>query len=150
MKDPNQIIKFEILDIETYEFKVTSLTIGKLIKTIENKKWTISANGVCFRTDKKSIVATILGDWFAMRKDYKKKMEHAYEEGNEELGGLYNRQQHSFKILLNAVYGAFAINSWRFTDGYKILSSAITTSGQRMTIESIKYANTVIEEKYLN
>lgn len=150
MKDPNQVVDFEILDIETYEFKVTSLTIGKLIKTIENKKWTISANGVCFRTDKKSIVATILGDWFAMRKDYKKKMEHAYAEGNEELGGLYNRQQHSFKILLNAVYGAFAINSWRFTDGYKILSSAITCTGQRLCIESIKFANIIIEEKYLN
>lgn len=150
MKNPETEIEFEILDLETYEFKVTKLTIGRLIKTIENKKWTISANGVCFRTDKKSIVASILGDWFAMRKEYKKKMEIAYKGGDEELGALYDRQQHSFKILLNAVYGAFAINSWRFTDGYKVLSSAITCSGQRMIQESIKYANEIIDEKYLN
>lgn len=148
-KNQKEEIQFEFLDTETYTFKTTTLTIGKLIKTIESKKWTISANGVCFRTDIKSIVATILGDWFAMRKEYKHKMEIAYKEGDEELGALYDRQQHAIKILLNAVYGAFAINSWRFTDGYKILSSAITCTGQRLLQETIVYANEVIEEKYL-
>ena len=148
-KNPKEEIQFEFLDTETYTFKTTTLTIGKLVKTIESKKWTISANGVCFRTDKRSIVATILGDWFAMRKEYKHKMELAYKDGNKELGALYDRQQHAIKILLNAVYGAFAINSWRFTDGYKILSSAITCSGQRMIQESIKHANIIIEENYL-
>ncbi len=149
LKNPNDIVGFEILDTETYTFKTTEITIGKLIKTIESKNWNISANGVCFRTDKKSVVATILGEWFAMRKDYKHKMEVAYKEGNDDLGALYDRQQHSFKILLNAVYGAFAINSWRFTDGYKILSSAITCTGQRLIQETIKHANEVIDEQYL-
>lgn len=148
-KDPNQEIEFEILDKETYILKVTKLTIGKLIKTIESKKWTISANGVCFRTDERSIVASVLSDWFTMRKEYKKKMEHAHESGNELLEKLYDSQQHSFKILLNAVYGAFAINSWRFTDGYKIMSSAITCTGQRMLQESILETNKIIKEKYL-
>jgi DNA polymerase elongation subunit (family B) len=149
-KNPKEEVEFELLDTETYTFRTTKLTIEKLIQTIESKKWTISANGVCFRTDKKSIVATILGDWFAMRKEYKHKMELAYKDGNEELGALYDRQQHAIKILLNAVYGAFAINSWRFTDGYKILSSAITCTGQRMIQETIKYTNELIDERYLN
>lgn len=148
-KDPNQEIEFEILDKETYTLKTTKTTIGKIISTIESKKWNISANGVCFRTDEKSIVASVLSDWFAMRKEYKKKMEQANEAGNSILEKLYDSQQHSFKILLNAVYGAFAINSWRFTDGYKIMSSSITTTGQRMLQESVMYANKVIEEKYL-
>jgi len=148
-KNPNEEIEFEILDKETYTSKTTKITIGKLIKTIENKKWNISPNGVCFRTDVKSVVAEVLTDWFMMRKEYKKKMEIAYKGGDEVLGKLYDSQQHSFKILLNAVYGAFAINSWRFTDGYKILSSAITTTGQRMIQESVMHVNKIIDEKYL-
>ena len=149
-KDPKQEIEFEILDKETYVLKTTKLTIGQLIKTIESKKWTISANGVCFRTDERSIVASVLSDWFGMRKEYKKKMEEANKNGDSVLEKLFDSQQHSFKILLNAVYGAFAINSWRFTDGYKIMSSAITCSGQRMLIESCKYTNEIIDEKYMN
>jgi DNA polymerase elongation subunit (family B) len=54
------------------------------------------------------------------------------------------------KTLLNAVYGGFAINSFRFTDGYKILSSSITTTGQRFIKETIKYANEMIDETYFN
>ena len=76
-------------------------------------------------------------------------MEIANKEGNDMLEKLYDSQQHSFKILLNAVYGAFSINSWRFTCGYKILSSAITCSGQRMLVETIKYTNEVIDKNYL-
>jgi DNA polymerase elongation subunit (family B) len=54
------------------------------------------------------------------------------------------------KILLNAVYGGFAINSFRFTDGFKILSSSITTTGQRFIMETIKYANKTIKEDYFS
>lgn len=150
MKDPDMELEFEILSKETYKFSSTKVTVGKLIETIESKKWTISANGVCFRTDARSIVADVLTDWFRMRKEYKHKMETAYKGGDEVLGKLYDSQQHSFKILLNAVYGAFAINSWRFTCGFKVLSSAITTTGQRMLIETIRHANNVIDEKYLD
>lgn len=149
MKDPNQIISIEILDKETYTFSENKTTIGKLIKFIEGKKMTISANGVMFRSDKRSIVAEVLSDWFELRSKYKGMMGDAYRSGDSVLGKLYDSQQHSFKILLNAVYGAFAINAWRFTDGYKILSSAITCTGQRMTQETIKYANEIIDEKYI-
>jgi len=149
-KDPEMDVDFEILDKETYTFNTKTIKLKTLINSIEKNKYVVSANGVIFRTDKSSVVAEVLTDWFKMRKEYKSKMGKAYKEGNEELGKLYDSQQHSFKILLNAVYGAFAINAWRFTDGYKILSSAITCSGQRMLIQTIKYANEVIEEKYLD
>jgi len=148
-KNQNEEIQFEILDKETYTFTTHNTTIGKIVKNIEDKNWTISANGVIFRTDTQSVVAKVLTDWFKLRKEYKHKMEIAYKEGDEVLGKLYDSQQHSFKILLNAVYGAFAINAWRFTDGFKILSSAITCTGQRMVCETIKYANEHIEETYL-
>ena len=53
----------------------------------------------------------------------------------------------AFKILQNALYGTYAINSWRFTDGFKICSAAITNSGQRLTKESIAYVNQYISDQ---
>lgn len=149
-KDPNEVVGFMIFDKKTYTESRKSITIGKLIEAIESKKWIVSANGVCFRSDKKSIVAEILADWFRLRQEYKNLMKKASKEGDKVLEELYDRQQHSLKILLNAVYGAFSVNSWRFTDGHKILSSAITCSGQRLTIESILELNIIIDKKYMN
>ncbi len=54
------------------------------------------------------------------------------------LGEFYNKRQHAFKIKLNDVYGCFAQNGWRYTDGYKVISNAITLTGQRLIQESIK------------
>ena len=52
------------------------------------------------------------------------------------------------------MYGTFAKNGWRFTDGHLICSSAITNSGQRLTKESINFVNdkinTEIKEKKQN
>ena len=53
----------------------------------------------------------------------------------------------AFKILQNALYGTYAINSWRFTDGFKICSAAITNSGQRLTKESIIFVNKYISDQ---
>jgi hypothetical protein len=39
------------------------------------------------------------------------------------------------------MYGTFAKNVWRYTDGHMICSSAITNSGQRLTKASIDYVN---------
>ena len=58
-----------------------------------------------------------------------------------EMGDFYNRRQHAYKIKLNDVYGCYAINGWRYTDGHKFKSKAITLTGQRLTQESIKYVN---------
>ena len=95
-------------------------------------------------------VAEILADWFGLRKKYKSMMKDAYKSGDKATGDLYNQKQHSIKILLNSVYGTFAINSWRFTDGHKMLSSSITTTGQRFITETIKYANEIVEEGYFS
>jgi hypothetical protein len=57
------------------------------------------------------------------------------------LGDFYNRRQHAYKIKLNDVYGCYAINGWRYTDGHKFISKAITLTGQRLIQESIKHVN---------
>ena len=128
------------------ELKVTQITVEKLIRIIEENKLTIAASGAMFRTDIKSIVCDVLEDWFNKRKIYKSKMKEAYMVGDKTLGDFYHRQQQIFKIKLNDVYGSYAINGWRYTDGRKILSSAITLSGQRLIKESIKEANNIMEE----
>jgi len=63
------------------------------------------------------------------------------------MGSFYDRRQHAYKIKLNDVYGVFAINGWRYTDGNKFISKAITLTGQRLTQESIKFVNNWMNEQ---
>ena len=120
----------------------SEVKVGDLIEIIENNDLIISAPGVMFRKDKSSVVCEILTDWFKKRQEYKKLMKKAYKEDNDPvMGSFYDRRQHAYKIKLNDVYGVFAINGWRYTDGNKFISKAITLTGQRLTQESIKFVN---------
>jgi DNA polymerase elongation subunit (family B) len=77
-------------------------------------------------------------------------MSEAYKKGDTTLGEYYNRLQHAYKIKLNDVYGCYAINGWRYTDGHKMISSAITLTGQRLLQESIKNMNDYINNEINN
>jgi len=124
----------------------SEITVGEIIKIIEDNDLIISAPGVLFRKDKSSVVCEILSDWFAKRQEYKKLMKKAYKVDNDPvMGAFYDRRQHAYKIKLNDVYGVFAINGWRYTDGNKFISKAITLTGQRLLQESIRNMN-----EYLN
>jgi DNA polymerase elongation subunit (family B) len=128
----------------------TEIKVGDLIKLIEANDLIISAPGVIFRKDKSSVVCEILSDWFAKRQEYKGLMKKAYKSGNKELGDFYNSRQHAYKIKLNDVYGVFAINGWRYTDGNKFISKAITLTGQRLLQESISNMNLYINNQLKN
>jgi DNA polymerase elongation subunit (family B) len=118
-----------------------------MIELVEKNKLIISANGTLFRRDKSSIVVEILNDWFDKRKQYKDLMKKAYKSGDKAMGEYYNRLQHTFKIKLNDVYGVFAINSWRYSDGNLFISKAITLTGQRLVVESAKFVNEEINKE---
>ena len=133
-KDPEE----EIL-IENIKRKRTKVTIGELIEFIESNNWAISANGVMFSTNRESVLSTILNKWFDERVLYKNKMKDAYKSGNNELGAAYHMKQYTMKILLNSLYGATALGSFRY--GNVVLSEAIILSGQRIIQESALYAN---------
>ena len=77
-------------------------------------------------------------------------MKAAYKAGDKEKGEFYDRRQHAYKIKLNDVYGCYAINGWRYTDGHKMISSAITLTGQRLLQESIKNMNEYITNEIKN
>ena len=134
LKDPSE----ELL-IENSKRKRTKVKVKDLIGFIENNNWAISANGVMFNTNRRSVLATILDKWFDERVEYKNKMKEAYKSGNEELGAAFHMKQYTMKILLNSLYGATALESFRY--GNVILSEAITLSGQRIIQESALCAN---------
>lgn len=127
----------------------TQATVGQIIDYIEQGGMMIAASGAIFRADKPSVVCEVLTDWFNKRVEYKNKMKKAYKAGDAVKGEFYDRRQHAMKIKLNDLYGCYAINGWRYTDGHKIISKAITLTGQRLLQESIKNMNTYLN-KYLN
>ena len=139
--NPDQIIYIEKVKKDRTLVR-TEISVKEIINIIEKNDLIVSAPGVLFRKDKSSIVCEILADWFAKRQEYKKLMKKAYKEDNDPvMGAFYDRRQHAYKIKLNDVYGVFAINGWRYTDGNKFISKAITLTGQRLTQESIKFVN---------
>ena len=129
----------ELLIIENTKRKRTQMSVGELVSFITGNNLALSANGVFFRTDKESVLSTILKKWFDERVLYKGKMKTAYKAGDEELGAGYHMKQYTMKILLNSLYGATALGSFRY--GNVILSEAITLSGQRIIQESALCAN---------
>ena len=133
-KDPNE----EVI-IENVKRKKTKIKIGKLVNLITDMEMAISANGVFFRTDKESVLSTILKKWFEERVHYKNEMKKAYKSNNPGLGAQFHMKQYTMKILLNSLYGATALGSFRY--GNVILSEAITLSGQRIIQESALVAN---------
>jgi DNA polymerase elongation subunit (family B) len=147
--DPNKVVVIEKIK-KNRTIATSQITVGGLISIIESNDLIISAPGVIFRKDKSSIVCEILSDWFAKRQEYKGLMKKAYKSGNKELGDFYNSRQHAYKIKLNDVYGVFAINGWRYTDGNKFISKAITLTGQRLIVESINFCNDYINNEIQN
>jgi len=138
--DPNDTVTIEKLT-EKRGTQQAVVKVGVIIKLIEENNWMVAASGAMFRTDKSSVVCDVLTDWFNKRVEYKNSMKKAYKSGDAVKGEFYNRRQHAYKIKLNDVYGCYAINGWRYTDGHKMISKAITLTGQRVTQESIKFVN---------
>ena len=138
--DPNQNLNISL----GLKGKYKTTTVGKLINNIKTKKYTISANGTMFATNRQSVLSTILAKWFNERVEYKDKMKEAYKNKDKEAGAKYHLLQYTMKILLNSLYGATALPSFRY--GNVNLSKAITLSGQRIIQESAYHANERMNE----
>ena len=143
-KDPDEQLTIEKLDKNTYKLKSAIVKVKDLIHFIEKNNWSISASGAFFRNDIKSISCEVLEDWFKQREHYRALKKAAGKNEEWDNYKLYDLYQMAFKILQNALYGTYAINGWRYTDGHKICSAAITNSGQRLTKESIIYVNDLL------
>lgn len=144
--DPNKEITIQKLT-EGREIKESKSSIGKILAFIKENNMIVAANGSLFRTDKNSVVCDVLEEWFGKRKEYNNKKKKYGKEGNKDKEEFYDKRQHAFKILLNAVYGSYAINGWRYSDGHKFISAAITLSGQRLDKEAIDFSNNWLNKK---
>ena len=125
--------------IKNFKGGTAEITSKDLINHIEKNKFTISTNGTIYHTKRQSVLSTILAKWFNERVHYKNEMKKAYTSGNKELGASFHMKQYTFKILLNSLYGATALPSFRY--GNVVLSKSITLSGQRIIQESALCAN---------
>jgi len=126
-----------------------SWEVGKIVQAIEKGKYRVAANGSFFSSKKQSTLSIILEKWFNERVEYKNKMKAAYKKGDNEKGKYYYLMQYTMKILLNSLYGATAVPSFRYGMNKSLLSEAITLSGHRIIQESAlcanKYYNKIIE-----
>jgi DNA polymerase elongation subunit (family B) len=140
----------EVVIIKNHKGKSAEVTITNLIKFIESNNFTISANGTMFATHKQSVLSTILAKWFGERVLYKDKMKKAYKAKDSEAGAKYHLLQYTMKILLNSLYGATALPSFRYGMNHSILSEAITLSGHRIIQESALVANREMNKEIKN
>jgi DNA polymerase elongation subunit (family B) len=131
----------EKLLVENAKRKQTYVNAGRLVEMIKQNDLAVAANGSMFRTDKEAVLSTILKKWFKERVIYKNAMKKAYKEGNKELGEYNHLMQYTMKILLNSLYGATALPSFRYGMNFQTLSEAITLSGHRIIQESALCAN---------
>ena len=131
----------EELLVENSKRKQTYVNAGRLVSMIEQNNLAVAANGSMFRTDKEAVLSTILKKWFKERVLYKGRMKKAYKSGDKEAGEYNHLMQYTMKILLNSLYGATALPSFRYGMNQSILSEAITLSGHRIIQESALCAN---------
>ena len=109
----------------------------------------IAANGVQFSKEKKGVIPGVIEGLYAERKGIKKEMlrrESLVQGGDKsaqkEITKL-NTQQMAIKIMMNALYGAFANRWFRYYDVR--VAEAITLSGQL----SIRWAEKTVND-YMN
>ena len=131
----------DLLLVENGKRRQTNVEAGELVKIIESQNLAVAANGSMFRTDKEAVLSTILKKWFEERVLYKGRMKKAYKSGDKEAGEYNYLMQYTMKILLNSLYGATALPSFRYGMNHSILSEAITLSGHRIIQESALCAN---------
>ena len=131
----------DLLLVENGKRRQTNVEAGELVKIIESQNLAVAANGSMFRTDKEAVLSTILKKWFEERVLYKGRMKKAYKSGDKEAGEYNHLMQYTMKILLNSLYGATALPSFRYGMNQSILSETITLSGHRIIQESALCAN---------
>jgi DNA polymerase elongation subunit (family B) len=120
------------------------MIVKEIISLIKEHNLAITANGTMFRTDKPSTLSVVLSKWFDERVEYKNAMKKAYKSGNKAEGDLNHLRQYTMKILLNSLYGATALPSFRY--GSVLLSEGITLTGQRIIQDSGTFINQIAEK----
>ena len=147
---PNIIVQYNmspetIIDRKILGVGVKSLLDGEM-DCSDVKDKTVSATGLCFRTDKQGVIPRIIEQYYDERRAIKKRMLEAKQEyENKPSRTLENEitilenQQMAIKILMNSLYGALGNNHFRYYD--LRMAEAITVSGQLAILWAEKAIN---------
>lgn len=123
---------------------------------LKKDDYTMTANGQCFRKDKKGIFPELIEYYFAERQKAKKAMLQAQKKYEETKDSVYlnqisslNSKQMAAKILMNSLYGAMGNIFFRYYDIR--IAEGITMSGQ-LIIRTVatklnEYLNQVCDTK---
>ena len=130
LKEHNDNIDITI-EFNTLERK--EVKIKDLIKYIESNDFTITPNGTIYSTKEQSVLSSVLNVWFKERVKYKDKMKEYKKNKDKENANKYHIMQYTMKILLNSLYGATALSSFRY--GNILIAASITSSARRIIQE---------------
>lgn len=139
---PHLIMQYNISPetlVENYRVdgaNVENFLMGKIDTTkLIDMNYTSTANGVCYRKDRRGFLPELMQKMYDNRKKFKKEMlgvEQEYEKTKDksllkEISRLNNLQM-AMKIALNSAYGAIGNSYFRYFDIR--IAEGITTSGQ--------------------
>ena len=134
--DANDFLKGKV---DSYTIGDDTITKENLKKYLEDSKFSVSSNGVLYRTDKVGCIPGILDLWFAQRVKYKNEMKKYGKSGNKEKYAFFHKRQLVQKILLNSLYGVLGLPAFRFYDIDN--AEAVTTTGQTVIKSTADMAN---------
>lgn len=109
---------------------------------LDETKYSISSNGILYRTDIEGIIPSILKTWFEQRVESKNLMKKFGNEGDDKQYEYYKKRQVIQKVLLNSMYGVLGLRGFRFYDLDNAL--AVTATGQ----EVIKFSSDMANHYY--
>lgn len=126
----------------SYNVAMEPKTYDQFIDYIKSNKYSLSSNGVIYKTNLQGVIPSILSKWFQERKNMRKKAAECRKAGDMEGYFFNNQRQQVQKILLNSMYGCIGLPIWRFYDVDN--ASAVTTTG----VSIIKTTDKVINQYY--
>ena len=124
---------------DTYTINGNEYTRDRISEVLKKNKWSISSNGVVYRTDEVGCIPGILDIWFNQRVEFKNEMKKYGKSGDKEKYAFFHKRQLVQKILLNSLYGVLGLPAFRFYDVDN--AEAVTTTGQTVIKNTANMGN---------
>ncbi len=137
-----EIEEYHVLDGDG---KVNKIGRARFLKLMHDGQFSISSNGIMYRTDQTGMIPDILDKWFEERVVYKNKMKDAAHSGDTTQQDYWDMRQHIQKIFLNSLYGVLGLPIFRFYDVDNAL--ATTATGQDIIKTTARCVNNHYNQK---
>ena len=124
---------------DTYSINGNEFTRDRIEQVLKEQKWSVSSNGVVYRTDTVGCIPGILDIWFNQRVEFKNEMKKYGKAGDKEKYAFFHKRQLVQKILLNSLYGVLGLPAFRFYDVDN--AEAVTTTGQTVIKNTANMGN---------